>query len=62
MITIKFYTTKGNFVAIMEEKMKKGMKKLTAVILLAVMLLQTLSVIAFDLVGVMKLTILTKRF
>jgi hypothetical protein len=41
----------------MEEKMKKGMKKLTAFILLAVMLLQTLPVIAFASVGAMKLTV-----
>ena len=37
--------------------MKKGMKKLTAFILLAVMLLQTLPVIAFATVGAMKLTV-----
>lgn len=37
--------------------MKKGMKKLTAFILLAVMLLQTLPVIAFASVGAMKLTV-----
>lgn len=37
--------------------MRKGMKKLTAVILLAVMLLQTLPVIAFASVGAMKLTV-----